>query len=110
MKRKESNFSLQWEEEELSLRIHVHIDWLRDHTSWALCGIEIKIKGILKSCFWISLRQGMLSILCSRIQGYMISLMNEVDPCLLLPLCVFVWDAKPNFPSVITLEVNYAFL
>ena len=30
----------------------------------------------------------MLSILCSRIQGYMSSLMNEVDPCLLLPPCV----------------------
>ena len=30
----------------------------------------------------------MLSILCSRIQDYMLSLMNELDPCLLLPLCV----------------------
>ena len=30
----------------------------------------------------------MLSILCSRIQDYMLSLMNEVNPCLLLPLCV----------------------
>ena len=36
----------------------------------------------------MSLQQGTLSILCSRIQGYMLSLMNEVDPCLLLPLCV----------------------
>ena len=32
--------------------------------------------------------QGTLSILCSRIQGYMLSLMNEVDPCLLLLLCI----------------------
>ena len=48
----------------------------------------MKIKGILKSWFWISLHQGMLSIICSRIQGYMLSLMNEVDPCLLLLLCV----------------------
>ena len=46
------------------------------------------IKGILKSWFWISPHQGMLSILCSRIQDYMLSLMNEVDLCLLLLLCV----------------------
>ena len=38
--------------------------------------------------FWILPHQGMLSILCSIIQGYMLSFMNEVDPCLLLPLCV----------------------
>ena len=67
---------------------HIHINWLRDHTSWASCGIEMKIRGILKSWFWISLHQGTLSILCSRIQGYMLSLMNDVDPWLLLPLCV----------------------
>ena len=46
------------------------------------------IRGILKSWFLISLHQGTLSILCSRIQAYMLSLMNEVDSCLLLPLCV----------------------
>ena len=46
------------------------------------------IRGILKSCFWISLHQGTLSILCSRIQGYMLSLTNEVNLCLVLPLCV----------------------
>ena len=48
----------------------------------------MKIEDILKSWFWISLHQGTLSILCFRIQGYMLSLMNEVDPCLLFPLCV----------------------
>ena len=88
MKRKENSFSLQGEEEELSLRINVQKDWLRDHTSWAPYGIEMKIKGILKYWFWISLYQGTLSILCSRIQGYMLSLMNEADPCLLLLLCI----------------------
>ena len=46
------------------------------------------IRGILKSYFLISLHQGTLSILCSIIQGYMLSLMNEVDPCSLLPLRV----------------------
>ena len=46
------------------------------------------IRGILKSWFLISQHQGTLSILCSRIQAYMLSLMNEVDSCLLLPLCV----------------------
>ena len=47
MKSKEKNFSQQWEEE-LSLRINVQKDWLRDHTSWAQCEIEMKIKGTLK--------------------------------------------------------------
>ena len=89
MKRKENNFSLQWEEEEIFLRINVHKDWLRNHSSRAPCGIGMLIRGILKSCFWISLHQGTLSILCSRIQGYMLTLMNEIDSCLLLPLCVF---------------------
>ena len=70
------------------MRINVQKDWLRDHTSWAPCGIEMKIKGILKYWFWISLHQGTLPILWSRIQGYMLSLMNEVDPWLLLLLCV----------------------
>ena len=70
------------EKKDFPLRINVQKDWLRDHTSWAPCGIEIKIKGVLKSWFWISLHQGTLSILCSRIQGYKLSIMNEVDPCL----------------------------
>ena len=48
----------------------------------------MEIKGILKSRFLFSLHQGTFSILCSKIQGYMLSSMNEVDPCLLLPLCV----------------------
>ena len=46
----------------------------------------MKIKGILKYWFWISLHQGTLSILYS--EGYMLSFMNEVDPWLLLSLCV----------------------
>ena len=87
-KKKKNSFSLQWEKEELSLRINVHKDWLRDHSSRASCGIGMLIRDILKSCFWISLHQGTLSILCSRIQGYTLSFMNEIDPCLLLPLCV----------------------
>ena len=41
----------------------------------------MKIEGILKSCFLILLHQGTLSFLCSKIQGYMLSLMNKVDPC-----------------------------
>ena len=88
MKRNENIFSLQWEEEELSLRINIYKDWLRDHSPWAPCGIGMLIRGILKSCFWISLHQGTLSILCFRIQVYMLSLMKKVDSCLLLPLCV----------------------
>ena len=56
----------------------------------------MKIEGILKSCFWISLHQGTLSVLCSKIQGYMLSLMNEVDPCV-TSTAFFVWDAKQFF-------------
>ena len=41
----------------------------------------MKIEDILKFCFLISLHQGMLSFLCSRIQCYMLSFMNEVDSC-----------------------------
>ena len=93
-----NNFSLQWEEEELSLRINVHNDWLRNHSSRAPCEIGMLIRGILKSWFWISLHQGTLSILCSRIQGYMLSLMNEVDLCLLL-CCVFCMRYKTKISN-----------
>ena len=87
-KEKKTVFLYVEKKKDFSLRIYVQKDWLRDHTSWAPFGIEMKIKGILKYWFWISPHQGTLSILCFRIQGYMLSLMNEVDPWLLLPLCV----------------------
>ena len=45
----------------------------------------------------------MLSVLCSRIQGYMLPLVNEVDPCV-ASAAGFVWDAKPIFPTHITLK------
>ena len=67
---------------------HKHVNWLRYYTSIALCGFKMNINGILKSLFWISLHQGMLSILCSRIQGCMLFLINEVDLWSLHPLCV----------------------
>ena len=60
------------------------------------------IKGILKSWFWISLHQGTLSILCSRIQGYMLSLMNEVDPCLLLLLYVLYEMQNQIFQQLVS--------
>ena len=53
---------------------------------------------ILKSCFLILLHQGTFSLLCSRIQGYLLSLMNKVDPCVASATC-FVWNAKPVFPT-----------
>ena len=74
---------------------------MRDHSAWALYGIGMKIEGILKSCFWISLHQGTLSILYSRIQDYMFSLMNKVDPCVASAVG-FVWDAKPVFTTLAT--------
>ena len=88
MKRKENSFSLQGEEEGFFFKNQRTKDWLGDHTSWAPCGIGMKIRGILKSWFWFSLHQGKLSILSSRIQGYMLSLIYEVDLWLLLLLCV----------------------
>ena len=72
---------------------------MRDHLSWELCGIGMKIEGIPKSCFWILLHQDTLSVFCSRIQGYMLSLMNEVDPCVASAVG-FVWDGKLVFPTI----------
>ena len=88
IQRRENNFSLK--------------NWLRDHSSWAPCGIGMKIEGILKSFFFIFffilLHQGMLSLPYSRIQDYMLSLMNEVDPYVASAVG-FVWDAKLVFPT-----------
>ena len=63
----------------------------------------MKIKGILKFWFWISLHQGTLSILYSRIQSYMLSFMNEVDPCLLLPPCVLYEIQNHIFSNTLNL-------
>ena len=49
IKRKENSFSPQGEEEGFFFE-NLCTKRLRDHTSWAPCGIEMKIKGILK-CF-----------------------------------------------------------
>jgi len=40
------------------------------------------------------------TLLCSRIQGYMLSLINKIDPCVAFVAC-FVWDAKPVFPTLL---------
>ena len=64
------------------------------------------IRGILKSWFWILLHQGTLSILCSRIQGYILSLMNEVNLCFVASAVCFVWDAKPDFATKSTLSLK----
>ena len=64
--------------------------------------LELRFK-VFSSLFWISLHQGTLSVLCSRIQGHMLSLMNEVDPCIAFTTC-FVSDAKPVFPTKSTQE------
>ena len=61
----------------------------------------MKIEGIPKSCFWILLHQDTLSVFCSRIQGYMLSLMNEVD-LYVASAMGFVWDAKLVFPTLTT--------
>ena len=80
-------------------KINVLKNWLRDHLSWAPCGIGIKIESILKSFFLlILLHQCRLSLLYSRIQDYMLSLMNEVNPCAAF-VVGFVWEAKPAFST-----------
>ena len=63
----------------------------------------MKIEGLLKilstSCFLFSLHQGTLSILSFlRIQNYMLSLMNEINPCITFTTC-FVCDTKQVFPK-----------
>ena len=54
-------------------------------------GIDMKIEGPLRiisiSCFLFSLHQGMFSILCSRIQSCMLSLINGVDPYIAFAAC-----------------------
>ena len=126
MKRKRKKNSLQWEEEEEQQNLLKRTflwesvskkDWLRNHSSRAPCGIGLLIRGILKSWFWISLHQGTLSILCFRIQGYMLSIMNEVDSCLLLPLCVLYempnhifqkFDPRNMWRKVVSLNLDIA--
>ena len=105
-KKKRNNFSLQNLENTLFKRKnYVHKNWLGDHPSWAPYGIGMRIEDILKFCFWISLNQCMLSLLCSRIQGYMLSLMNEVDPYVASAVG-FVWDAKPIFFNTFMLALS----
>ena len=64
--------------------------WHFSGTMWMM------IKGILKSWCWISQYQGTFSILCSRIQCYILSLMNEVirDFCFSYVFCM---RCKTNF-------------
>ena len=45
------------------------------------------------------MHQGTHALLCSRIQCYMLSLMNEVDPSVAYAVG-FVWDVKPVFPTI----------
>ena len=84
------------------LRINVHKDRLKDHSSWTPYGIGMLIRGILKSWFWSLLHQGTLFILCSRIQGYLLSLMNEVDPWLLLPLYILYEMQNQIFQQLVS--------
>ena len=72
---------------------HIRVNWLRYHTFWAPCGIGMKIEGILKFCFWISLHQGMQN---SRLQA----ISHEWSRSVIVASAVcFVWDAKPDFPT-----------
>ena len=79
------------------MKINIQKDRLRDHFFGAPCGIGMLIRGILKSWIWISLHQGTLSILCSRIQGYMLSHEWSRYVFVTFTMC-FASDAKPNYP------------
>ena len=99
-KEKKTIFFLYKEKKkDFSLKINVQKDWLRYHTSWTPCGIEMKIKGILNSWFWISLHQ-----------GYMLSFMNEVDPWLLLSLCVLYVIQNQIFQQMVSKRSSISFL
>ena len=102
MKRKEISFSPQGEEEGFFFENLCTKDWLRDHTSWAPCGIEMKIKGILKSRFWNALHQGTHPFLYSRIHGYMFIFHDWSKSVFVASAVYFVWDTKPDFPTMVS--------
>ena len=62
---------------------HTHINWLRDHTSWASSGFGMKIKSIPK--YFKSL---VLNFITPRyIILYMLSIANEVDSLIFRYIC-----------------------
>ena len=76
-------------------------DWettLLGHYMELGCWLEV----FLILVFWILLHQGTHSILCSRIQGYILSFMNEVDPCLMLPLYVLYGMQNQIFQQLVS--------
>ena len=79
---------------------YIRTDWeithLRHHME-----LGWRLKVFLSFCFWISLHQGTLSLPSSKIHGYMLSLMNEIDPYVAFAVG-FVWDANPVFPTLWT--------
>ena len=110
IKRWENSFSLRNLGNTLFQRkINVHKNWLKNHSFWEPCGIGMKIKSILKCWFWIPLHKGTFSLLCSKIQGYMLSLMNEINPCITSAVG-FVWDAKPIFPTMVSKQTSISCL
>ena len=75
---------------------YLKTDWETTHLRHCVdLGWRLKVFSSLV----FSLHQGTLSALCSRIQGYMLSLINEVDPCVASAVG-FVWDAKLAFPTL----------
>ena len=78
---------------------------IEGHTSWVSSGIWMKIEGLLKilstSYFEFHYIKVRFPILCSRIQVWMLSLINGVDLILLL-LYWFVCDANPCFSITTT--------
>ena len=98
-KEKKIVFLYKEKKKDFSLRIYVQKDWLRDHTSCALCGIEIMIKGIL-NCFGFEFHnikvRFLFFILEFKVTCYL-SWMKFIHDCCFR--CVFCMRCKTRFSN-----------
>ena len=81
--------------------MYSRIDWETTHLGQHE-ELGWRLKVFSSFFFLILLPQGTFSLLCSKIQDYMLSLINKVDPCVTSAIG-FVWDAKPIFPTSISM-------
>ena len=86
-------------------KINILKNWLRDHSSWALCGIWMKIEGFLKSCFLILLYQGTLSFLSWLKYILVLLLLCLVFPTILWFCFDMCWYL--NWYSLLLREIQY---
>ena len=76
---------------------HIHINWLRDHTSWAQVELEWRLRMFPSTSnlwFWISPHQGILSYsYILKFTQYMLLIANEVNSLIFHCVC-FVCDTN----------------